>query len=114
MKPPRVLLAVLVYDGRAFVPACLRSAARLTGPGSGVDVLVLDDCSPDPGWSDELRQLCAGLDLGYYRSPRNLGIPRNMNLALLRAMDAGYDHVAVVNSDVVFPLNLAGALVATV
>jgi GT2 family glycosyltransferase len=114
MKPPRVLLAILVYNGRAFVPACLRSAARLTGHGAGVDVLVLDDCSPEPGWSDELRGICADLGLGYYRSPRNIGIPRNMNLALLHAIEAGYAHVAVINSDVVFPLNLADALVATV
>lgn len=110
--PARCLLAVLVYNGRAFVPACLESAARVRAATDGVDVLVLDDCSPEPGWSDDLRELCGRLDLGYYRSPQNLGIPRNMNLALLRAMDAGYDHVIIANSDLVFPENLVRQLVA--
>ena len=51
--------------------------------------------------------------MGYYRSPRNMGIPRNMNLALLHAADAGYDYVAITNSDVVFPSNLVSSMVST-
>ncbi|MGH2706064.1 MAG: glycosyltransferase family 2 protein [Actinomycetota bacterium] len=107
---PRVLVAVLVYNGRPFVPRCLRSAARLREEQEQVDVLVLDDCSPEPGWSDELRDLCRSMQIGYYRSPRNLGIPRNMNLALLQAK-ARYDHVVIANSDVIFPSNLVRSLV---
>lgn len=111
MQRPRVLLAILVYGGSDFVPACLRSAAGLRAGPNRVDVLVLDDCSPDEAWSADLELMCAGLDLGYYRSPRNIGIPRNMNLAMLRARSGGYDHVVIANSDVVFPLNLATVLV---
>jgi len=106
-----VLLAVLVYNGRAVVPACLASASSLRAGTRDVEVLVLDDCSPDQDWSAELAGRCASLGMGYYRSPRNLGIPRNMNLALLRAVTGGYDHVVLVNSDVVLPLNLLDALV---
>lgn len=107
----RVLLAVLVYNGRDFVPSCLESAARLTSRSDvDVDVLVLDDCSPEPGWSEELAALSLRLDLQYYRSPRNLGIPRNMNLGLLRGLDAGYDYVLLCNSDVVLPANLLTAM----
>jgi len=107
----RVLLAILVYDGRAFVPACLESAAGARVGHRDVDVLVLDDCSPDETWGDELRAVCESFDFGYYRSPRNLGIPRNMNLALGRAMSGGYDYVFVVNSDVVMPLNMVNAMI---
>src|SRR5207248_9225574 len=82
----RVLLAVLVYNGQDFVPRCLESARRVMDHTDGAGVLILDDCSPEPGWSDKLRELCDSLDIGYYRSPRNLGIPRNMNLGLLRAL----------------------------
>lgn len=108
---PRVLLAILVYGGSDVVPACLQSAAGLRAGPNRLDVLVLDDCSPDEAWSLDLERMCAGLDIGYYRSPRNIGIPRNMNLAMLRARAAGYDHVIIANSDVVFPLNLATVLV---
>jgi GT2 family glycosyltransferase len=107
----RTLVAVLVYGGDEFVPACLESAARLRAAGD-VDVLVLDDHTPDALWSASVAERCADLGLQYYRSPRNLGIPRNMNLALLRAVDAGYDHVVIANSDVVFPENLVPSLVA--
>ncbi len=110
----RVLVAVLVYNGREFVPRTLRSLAALktaTRPHD-VDVIVLDDASPEPGWSEELESLSRGLGLGYYCSPRNLGIPRNMSLGLLLAEDQGHDHVVILNSDVIVPGNMVDQLVA--
>ena len=102
---------MIVYNGSAFVPRAVISAARLPQRSAcDVDVLVLDDASPEPGWSDELEALCVTLRVGYYRSPRNLGIPRNMNLGLLRAEAAGYDLVVILISDVVVPANLADGL----
>lgn len=108
----RALIAVLVYGGPDFVPGCIESAARLVVPGE-VDVLVLDDCSPDAEWSATVRTQCEASGVGYYRSPRNIGIPRNMNLAVLHAANAGYDYVAITNSDVIFPANLVTAMIAT-
>jgi len=106
-----VLLAILVYGGAEFVPACIQSAAGLRAGPNRVDVLVLDDCSPDVAWSEDIERLCASLDVDYYRSPRNIGIPRAMSLAMSRAMAEGYDYVLIANSDVVFPLNLVTATV---
>ena len=110
--PPRTLVAVLVYGGPEFVPACIESLEGILVPGE-VDGLVLDDCSPDAAWSATVREQCEASGVGYYRSPRNMGIPRNMNLALLHAADAGYDYVAITNSDVVFPSNLVSSMVST-
>ena len=109
---PRVLLAITVYNGAAFVPATLRSAARLNQDAAQVDVLVLDDCSPAPGFSTEVATLCAELNIRYYRSPRNLGIPRNVNLGLLTALKDGYDYVIISNSDVLYPAALVEGLLA--
>lgn len=107
----RVLAAILVYNGRDFVPACIESVARLrSAAATRVDVLVLDDCSPEPGWSEELAARCGDLDVAYYRSPRNLGIPRNMNLAASWALTRDYDYLLLLNSDVVVPANLADVL----
>jgi GT2 family glycosyltransferase len=100
----RYLLAVLVYNGRDVVLPCIDSVARLIEPG--VDVMVFDDCSPSPGWSEELAAGCAARGIGYYRSPRNLGIPRNMSLAMSTGMSLGYDVIGLVNSDVILPLGL--------
>ncbi len=107
----RVLVALLVYNGEEYVGPLLSSLARLQ-PGPHVaDVLVLDDASPAPGWSDRCREMTDGLGFEYYRTPRNLGIPRNMNLGMLRAVDAGYDAVVLLNADTVVPANMIPTLI---
>jgi GT2 family glycosyltransferase len=112
---PRILLAITVYNGREFVPRAIESAARLRDhPDYDLDVLLLDDASPEPGFSDELEGWCRDAGVECYRTPVNLGIPRNVNLGLLRAMDAGHDHVIIANSDVIFPANLIERLLAVV
>jgi GT2 family glycosyltransferase len=108
----KVLVALLVYNGRSFVPRAVTSAARLQiGGDHSVDVVVFDDASPDPGFSEALDAQCRSLGVGYYCTPRNLGIPRNMNLGLLRAESAGYDYVVILNSDVIVPRNMIDSLV---
>ncbi len=111
-RSPRVLFGVAVYDGPEVVPACLHSAARMAQTTCAVDVLVLDDASPMPGFSENVGGLCGELGIGYYRSPRNLGIPRNFNLALLEALRGEYDYVVLANSDVIFSGGLLERLVA--
>ena len=106
----RVLVALLVYNGEEFVGPCLSSLARIDAGPHSTDVLVLDDASPSPGWSERCREMTTDLGFEYYRTPRNLGIPRNMNLGMLRAVDAGYDAVILLNSDTILPANLIPTL----
>ncbi len=113
MAKPRLLFAITVYNGRSVVFPCLHSAAAVEAATVDIDILVLDEASPDPGFSEDLKALCTGLGLQYYRSPRNLGIPRNVNLGLLRAMEHDYDYVIIANSDVLFPGRLADVMVET-
>lgn len=101
---------MLVYNGRTFVPDCLASIARAGNGGYDTQVLVLDDSSTELGWAEELAELSTSLGMGYYRSPRNMGIPRNMNLALLKSMKE-YDYVVLLNSDLVLPLNFLSRMV---
>lgn len=108
---PRVLIAITVYNGRDFVPRALRSLTHLERDVADIDVLVLDDCSPEPGFSDEIAELCAELGFLHYRTPRNLGIPRNVNLGLLSAVEGGYDHVIISNSDVIYSRQAVSQLV---
>ena len=107
----RVLVALLVYNGEEFVGPCLNSLTRLESGAHSVDVLVLDDASPAPGWSERCCEMAYAMEFGYYRTPRNLGIPRNMNLGLLRAADAGYDAVVLLNADTIVPANMIPTLV---
>lgn len=111
MKRQRVLHCITVYNGRKFVPRAVASAVRMAKASDAeVDVLILDDASPEPGWSDELEQICISVGAFYYRTPRNLGIPRNVSLGLLTALEHGYDFVTINNSDVIFPKNLVNAM----
>jgi GT2 family glycosyltransferase len=109
---PRVLLAITVYNGDEIVPRAMRSAARLRQDTVDIDVLMLDDASPQPGFSAGIAALADELGMGYYLTPRNLGIVRNVNLGLLRALEQGYDHVVISNSDVIYPTGLIESLVA--
>lgn len=111
---PRVLMCITVYNGRDFVPRALRSAQEISRDGFELDVLILDDHSPEPGWSQELEQLCAGSGIQYYNTPRNLGIPRNVNLGLHRAVTGGYDYVIICNSDIIVPSTVVGDLIACI
>lgn len=110
----RVLMCITVYNGRAFVPRTLRSAKQISQDGIELDILILDDHSPEPGWSAELAELCAELEIGYYCSPRNLGIPRNVNLGLARGVSGGYDYVIICNSDIILPTTVVTDLVTCV
>jgi GT2 family glycosyltransferase len=111
-----VLVALLVYNGRSFVPRTLESVAAMRDATiargrNDIEVVIFDDASPDPGWSLQLADLCESHRLGYYCSPRNLGIPRNMTLAMLRAEAGNHDYVVLLNSDVIVPSNLVDAMV---
>ena len=112
MSRPSVLHCITVYNGRAFVPAAIESALRIDQSEADIDVLVLDDASPEPGWSEELKEFCAARGARYYLSPRNLGIPRNVNLGLLTAVERGYDYVVISNSDVLYPKGLMSSMLA--
>lgn len=110
MSRPRILHCITVYNGRAFVPAAIESALRFDKTDAEIDILVLDDASPEPGWSAELATFCQDRGVLYYRTPRNLGIPRNVSLGMLTALKRGYDYVVISNSDVLYPSTLMSAM----
>lgn len=110
MSKPRILHCITVYNGRAFVPAAIESALRFDQADADIDVLVLDDASPEPGWSEELSEFCRAREVLYYRTPRNLGIPRNVSLGMLTALKRGYDYVVISNSDVLYPRTLMSSM----
>ena len=114
MSGPRVLLAITAYNGEAFIARTLDSALHIDQGDAQLDVLVLDDCSPAPGFSHRLAAMCEQRGILYYRSPRNLGIPRNVSLGMLTAVQQGYDHVIISNSDVVYPRNFLTQLLLAV
>ncbi len=107
---PRVLLAVTFYNGRDFAERTMDSIAAIEHDGFDLDVLVLDDASPEPGFSDHLAEISDRKGATYYRATRNLGIPRNVNLGLATAQKLQYDYVVISNSDVIYSKNSVSVL----
>jgi len=107
-------MCITVYNGREFLPRTLRSVTAIDRDGIDLDLLILDDHSPEPGWSAELAALCTELGVDYYCTPRNLGIPRNVNLGLARGVSGGYDYVIICNSDIIVPTGVVRDLVGCI
>jgi GT2 family glycosyltransferase len=110
MAKPKILFCITAYNGRDFYERTLDSAVRIDDSDAVVDLLVLDDASPEAGFSDWLQGLCAERGVSYYRTPRNLGIPRNNNLGLKAAVEWGYDFAVISNSDVIYPAGVVSGL----
>ena len=106
----RVLVALLVHDG-ASVERCLSSLARLNPGAHSTDILVLDDTSPEHGWSARCHDLSTDLGFEYYRTPRVLGIPRVVNTGMLCAIESGYDAVVLLDDHTHIPANTIPTLI---
>ncbi|WP_109450307.1 glycosyltransferase [Azospirillum sp. TSH64] len=94
--PPAVHIDVIipVYRGREETLACIESVrGSVTGP---VQIIVVDDASPDAALSDDLRRLAGDGVIHLLVNDRNLGFPRSVNRAL--SLHRGHD-VVLLNSD---------------
>lgn len=85
---------VPVYAGEAFVRRCLTSV--LASGGVGHELVVVDDCSPEPALSAWLAELAAEGRIRLLRNERNRGFVGSVNRAL--ALHAERD-VVLLNSD---------------
>lgn len=93
MKPPRVRLVVLNYNGGRLLERCVEHLEALDWPDDRLELVVVDNASRD-GSDDAIEQHHPRVKI--VRSGTNLGFPAN-NLAL-RDLD-GIDYVGLVNND---------------
>ena len=83
---------VLSWNGREATLACLRSLSAV----EGLDVVVVDNASRD-GSAEAVAAEFPGTLL--LRNERNLGFAGGMNVGLRAALDAGAEHVVLLNND---------------
>ena len=98
----RVLIFIVAYNARTTLPWVLdRIPAELRNPH--VEVLVIDDSSPDDTFRTGVdyvqRHADAGLKVTVLRNPENQGYGGNQKLGYRYALDHGFDHVALVHGD---------------
>lgn len=86
-KLPRILAIVVTHDGRKWLKDCLVGLASQTYPF--VDVLVVDDASPDVEGAPALKRIAKRhlrrRRWGFLRTPRPLGFGGAINWAMSRA-----------------------------
>ena len=92
-RPAAVLAIVVTHRGRPWIRSCLASLS--TQSYALMDILVVDDASPDYRDSPPLRRIvkrhCRRRRWGYLRTPRPLGFGGAINWALARIRtDADY------------------------
>ena len=86
-----------IYRGREASLACIHGVLdSLDANRTPMNVVVLDDESPEPELSQALRELAEAGRIEFHRSPANLGFIRNMNRGM--ALHPGRD-VVWLNAD---------------
>lgn len=100
MTPRRITVVVPVYRGLDEVARCLASIDRHTqAPPHEVDVVLIDDASPDAGMADLLARFAAeaSLPVTVLTNEHNLGFVGTVN----RGFRAAPGDVVVLNADTV-------------
>jgi len=77
---------------------CLNSL-RTTTPNDSLDILIVDDGSPDTQLRTTIYQLSALHGALMFQKPENEGFSRTVNVGLQKALDEGRDAI-LVNADV--------------
>ena len=102
IRAPRdsvIKIIIPVYGGREDAVRCIESV-RATVPDD-VDIVVIDDASPDSALTTYLREFADSGAIKLLSNLRNMGFPASVNRGMAEA--AGYD-IIILNSDtVVFP-----------
>lgn len=106
-RSPLVFILVLNYNGRATLPACLRSLFHLDYPL--FRVVVIDNASTD-GSFEQARKTYPKAH--FIRNSENVGFARGMNVGIRFALDQRAEYVWLVNPDTKVPKDSLQPLVA--
>lgn len=92
---PLVSFIVPVYNHSKYLDQCLDSL-KVSDRDAEYEIIVVDDCSPDEGVSNVLRERAEDPRLSIFRSVKNVGISRTQNAA---AQIAKGSYLAFVDCD---------------
>ncbi|MEI8309173.1 MAG: bifunctional glycosyltransferase/class I SAM-dependent methyltransferase [Verrucomicrobiota bacterium] len=100
MKEDKILIFIVAYNAKSTLEGVIhRIPAGLHC--RNVEVLVIDDCSPDSTYLSGLKweNQIEGLRVLVLRNPENHGYGGNQKLGYRYAIDNGFDVVAMVHGD---------------
>ena len=97
----RISVCLLTYNHAHVIESTLKSILNQTI--TGYEVIVSDDCSTDGTWERILDLSKQDLRIKAVRTPRNLGMPGNANLAV---MQSSRPYVALLHHDDLYRADL--------
>lgn len=89
----RILVTIVTFNARPWIDKCLSS---LSGSGTPVDVLVVDNASTD-GTADYIHDFYPDVEM--VETGANKGFGAANNIGFRRMLDDGYDFVYLLNQD---------------
>ena len=106
-ESPHVAVVVLSFNGREDTLACVESLERMDW--ERLTTIVVDNASTD-GTLEAVQERFSGVVT--IRNEENLGFAEGNNVGMRTALEAGADHVLVLNNDTVTDEQLVAELVA--
>lgn len=100
MQPKKILIFIVAYNAESTLESVIhRIPSELHS--AHVEVLIIDDCSPDSTFLSGLKSVntIEGLRVVVLRNPENHGYGGNQKLGYRYAIDNGFDVVALVHGD---------------
>ena len=96
----RIAIIILNYNSFSDCKDCIDSIRLQTG--IDYEIVVVDNCSR-PDDAEQVKDLCRKYDCTFIAAEQNRGYSAGNNVGLRYAADAGYDYMAIVNPDMLFP-----------
>lgn len=97
MKPLVVIPSYMSNEDDLKATLAAIASCRTT-QRDGVEILIVDDCSPEPGLVGVLEQSIPQLEFQISRKPQNTGFAQTVNVGLEQALEEGRDAV-LFNAD---------------
>lgn len=96
----RIAIIILNYNSFSDCKDCIDSIRLQTG--IDFEIVVVDNCSR-PEDAEQVKELCKNNKCTFIAAEQNRGYSAGNNVGLRYAADAGYDYMAIVNPDMLFP-----------
>ena len=97
----KVPVILLNYNSSADCCECVADLKRQEGVE--LDIVIVDNCSPQEGEQDTIRQLCAVEGCTFIQAKENRGYNAGNNIGLRYAAEKGYKYALISNPDMRFP-----------
>jgi GT2 family glycosyltransferase len=103
MRPPKVSIVILNWNGHADTIACLESITQLETGNFQIETLVVDNASTNDS-VEKIKKTFPKINI--VKNKENLGFAQGNNEGIKYAMEHEADYVLVLNNDTILDKNL--------